>query len=716
MISRQVLGLLFLIISVPCLSQHTIHAVKTNEPPVIDGRIETLWRQAALVTSFTQRVPYNGEPVTEKTAFYFLYDRENFYIAARCYHEDIDDISSRELARDVNLGEEDRIQIILDTYLDGRNGYWFQIGPRGSIGDALVSENGRAFNKSWDGIWDGKSRMHENGWDAEIVIPFKTLSFRKGADTWGVKLIRNIKKRSESAYWPPTTIDSERFQVSDAGRIVGLEGITQGIGLDVVPYFTTGVSKKKAKPIHEVLDVGVDAFYQITPSLKASVTVNTDFAQTEADARKINLTRFSLFFPEKRDFFLDGANHFNFGINGDQSNPQSKRVIPFFSRRIGLDSAGRPIPVEYGGKFTGQIENWNIGALQIKDRNDWSSIGYSIARVSRNIGKQSYIGVIGTHGNSLNERNNGLTGMDLQLATSEFRDNKNLVYNLYGLKSFTEGISRHDYSWGTEINYPNDFLSLRQGYMQIGEGFVSGLGFVPRKNIRNIYGHIGLGPRPEKFGILQVRSRLNYYMIHDLNDGGFRSSKANLKILHIELISGEELGVDYAWQREALDHDFRIIDEVVIPADTYGFKWYELELQTAKRRNFWVNAGLRRGSFYNGKRNDWDIQGGWQVAIPVFIGVESERAYVYLDQGDFITQIFRVNLNLLFSPNLTWYNFAQYDNQSETIGAQSRFQWIFKSGKELFVVWNSPGISDPLSRFQMDEYEARLKIKYTMRF
>ena len=714
---KQYSCLLLLLFS-PCqiFPQYIIPAIKSEQSPIIDGKLESLWDQASLVNEFVQREPVIGMPVSEKTEFLILYDRDNLYIATRCFHADPADITSKELARDVNLGQEDRIQVILDTYLDGRNSYWFQIGPRGSIGDALVSENGRSFNKAWDGIWDGKSHIHENGWDAEIVIPFKTLGFKKGQDTWGIKLIRNIKKNAEASYWPPTTLDAERFQVSDAGRITGLKNISQGIGLDMVPYFTTGVSKKKEDSTVKLSDVGLDVYYQITPSLKAALTVNTDFAQTEVDTRQINLTRFSLFFPEKRDFFLDGANYFNFGIAGDDMNPHRNRLMPFFSRRIGLDAEGEPVPIQYGGKFSGQAGKWNIGMLHIKDQNPWDNAGYSVGRVSRNIGKQSYFGIIGTHGNSMYENDNALAGLDIQLATSEFRDSKNLVYNLYGLKSFTSGLHGDDFSWGTEISYPNDFMKLRQGYMQIGENFTSGLGFVPRKNIRNVYGGIVIGPRPDKLGILQIHSGIEYFLISDLNKGGLLSAEADLQILNIKFLSGEEFEISCRWQNEMLEKDFNIIDSVIISAAEYDFTRVEAAIQTAQRRKFWLKTKMAHGGFYTGTRTDWAIEAGWQAAVPVFIGAGSERIYVNLDEGEFITQIFRFNLNFLFSPNLTWYNFAQYDNESKTLGIQSRFQWILKPGKEFFLIWNSSKISDPLSRFRVEEYQARLKLKYAFRF
>ena len=388
MFNKLILSVSVLLISIASLeAQPEIKAVFTSTPPIFDGLVnEDVWKNAVVINELFQREPKPGEPVSEKTEFYFLYDQNNLYIGIHCY-DDPAAITAKEMSRDVSLGDDDRVQVILDTYLDGRSGYWFQIGPRGSIGDALVNENGKDFNKSWDGLWDGKAKITDKGWDGEMIIPFKTLGFKKDISTWGLKLIRYIKRKSEASYWPATTLDANKFQISDAGRISGLTGITQGIGLDIVPYLTSGISKKQGISPKSVLDGGFDAFYHVTPSLKAAITVNTDFAQTEVDEKQINLTRFSLFFPEKRDFFLDGANFFTFGITGDSENPQSTQMIPFFSRRIGLDADGNPVSIKYGGKFTGKIGNWNLGVLHIKDNNQWENPGYTVARISRNLGR-----------------------------------------------------------------------------------------------------------------------------------------------------------------------------------------------------------------------------------------------------------------------------------------------------------------------------------------
>jgi hypothetical protein len=706
----------FLLLPVTILfAQPEIKAVFTDTPPVIDGRLnDDVWKNASAVGDLFQREPHQGKPASEKSEFYFLFDQNNIYVGVYC-HDDPKGITAKELARDVSLGEDDRIQVIFDTYLDGRSGYWFQIGPRGSIGDALVNENGKDFNKSWDGLWDGKARITEDGWTAELIIPYKTLAFKDGNSNWGLKIIRYIKRRSEVDTWPATSLNGNRFQLSDAGRITGITGITQGIGLDVIPYATAGLSKKEGEKSDPVINGGLDVFYNITPSLKAALTFNTDFAQTEVDDKQINLTRFSLFFPEKRDFFLDGANFFTFGINGDSENPMNTQNLPFFSRRIGLDAEGNPVPIIYGGKFTGKVGNWNLGFMHIKDNNKWDNPGYTVGRISRNFWKQSSVGIIGTNGDAFSAGSSSLAGIDLRLASSELSGNKNITYNLYTLKSFTDSLKGKDISFGTEINYPNDFLNFRVGYMQIGQNYNAGLGFVPRKNIRNFYGGIGIGPRPKNPPLMQVKTGIRYALYTNLQDGGVETAGIDFNVADLIFLSGDDISLTSSYQFESLNEDFHIFGDYVIPAREYNFWRHSLSFSSAKRRNIWITAKAGLGSFYSGTRKDFVLQAGYKIFVPVYVGAESNRTWVDLPAGSFVTQIYRFSLNFLFSPNLSWYNYAQYENQTKIAGLQSRFQWIIKPGKEIYLTFNSPFI-DPLERFHAEAYEARFKVNYTIRF
>ncbi|RPH90953.1 MAG: hypothetical protein EHM72_18450, partial [Calditrichaeota bacterium] len=401
------------------LSQSAIQALLIETPLQIDGWVdEAVWGTLPAIEQLQQRQPHIGQPMSEQTWIALCQDEHNLYFAFKCFESRPEKITANELARDISLSYEDKIQIIIDTFYDQRNAYWFQINPRGCIGDALVSQNGATLNKSWDGLWSGKAHITSWGWEGEIAIPFKTISFREGQDVWGLKILRQVSWKNEVGYWPVANLDSYRFQVSDAGQLHGMAVASQGIGLDIVPYLLAGVDHFTDSAAEYPFDIGGDAFYRFTPGLKGAFTLNTDFAQTEVDDRRINLTRFPLYFEEKRDFFLDGDNYFRFGLNGESEHPYSQSLIPFFSRRLGLDAHGDPIPIVGGAKFTGQAGDWNIGALSLIDEQNGRNNPYGVARLSRNIGGGSQMGFLATSGESGSMADNTVLGIDLKLATS----------------------------------------------------------------------------------------------------------------------------------------------------------------------------------------------------------------------------------------------------------------------------------------------------------
>jgi len=691
----------------------TVKATFVQNPPKIDGELEPLWENVTIIKDFYQREPNTGEPVSEKTLVYICYDKDNIYFGFKCY-DDPASITAKEMARDVSLRYDDRVQIILDTFLDHRNAYWFQIGPRGSIGDALVSQNGAAFNKQWDGLWTGKAKINNHGWDAEVAIPFKTMNFRTGQTTWGLKLIRHILHKQESAYWPQANLNAYVFQVSDAGLLVGLEGITQGIGLDVSPYGLAGLDQEIGQKHHYPLDAGFDIFYQITPALKSALTVNTDFAQTEVDSRQINLTRFALHFPEKRNFFLDGASYFNFGIDGDRQSPYSKRLIPFFSRRLGLDEEGNPIPIVWGAKMTGQAGPWNLGFLNIMDERNDRRKNFTVARISRNIGNQSSVGLIATNGNTLSTAGSSLFGMDMKLASSSFRGNKNIALILFGLKSSTDSLKNDDWAFGGEIVYPNDFLFYRIGFHQIDKNFRAGIGFVPRLDIRESYAEFSFGPRPKRWGLLQIFFKTGIDYITDMVNQ-LQTRKIDFTPIHLRFLSGDEVIFTTSSQFERLNEDFDIYTDHIIPTGIYQFRRHTLSIESARRRNFWSTFQYTWGHFYNGNRQEAVLAFGYKVSVPLFIGSEYEHNDVWLTDGKFSTDIIRLNANILFSPDVTLYNFIQYDSFSKSMGWQSRFRWILSPGNEILFVWNSVW-DDPLERYRVQQSTTRIKVKYNYRF
>ena len=700
-----------------------LKAVYTSIPPKIDGRTDDkVWETAPVITELIQRQPNTGEPSSEPTAVYILYDENFLYIGFRCT-DDPKKITANELARDVSLGNDDRVQIIFDTFLDKRNGYWFQVGPKGSIGDALVSENGAGFNKQWDGLWEGKAKIHATGWDAELAIPFKTLNFRPDQPEWGMKIIRNIIRKSETSYWPMANLDSYKFQISDAGALTGLKEITKGIGLDITPYIITGIDKPESENSNYIrnknplFNLGGEIFYRVTPGIKAALTFNTDFAQTEVDSRQINLTRFSLLFPEKRGFFLDGAQYFNFGIGGDEQSRYGKNNIPFFSRSIGLDADGNPIPIIWGAKVTGQAGPWNIGFQNITDKPD-DSRNFTVARVTRNLGNQSYVGFIGTNGNALSEESNQLIGLDMRLATARFKGNKVLAFSGFGMKSFTEGLEGKDIAWGTEINYPNDFLKFRVGHQELGENYRAGIGFVPRLGIKENYAEVALGPRPNKYGILQINFRAGGDFITDF-DNTLLTREIRLVPLEVMLISGDNFLFSTEPMFEYLYEDFNIFpsDSISIKVGTYNFWRHSIQIRSAQRRKIWFQPEYSWGSFFDGYRHDFGFAFGYKINTPLFVGMEYELSKVYLPAGDFEAQVYRINANIFFGPDISLTNYIQYDNVSQKIGWQSRFRWILKPGNEILLVWNSTLYEQPeKDRFTLQESFTRLKLNYNFRF
>ncbi len=711
LITRCLLPLLlsgFFVITPAFSAENDVPAVFVENPPEIDGLLtEDIWETAGKVDRLYQREPNFGQPNSEQTEFYFCYDKNNLYIGMKCYGAP-EQITAKEMARDVSLGNDDRVQVILDTFLDRRNGYWFQIGPRGSIGDALISRNGAIFNKQWDGLWDGRAVILEDRWEAEIVIPFKTMGFDPGSSTWGLTLIRHIKKKAESSYWPVANLDGYNFKVSDGGQLTGLEGITQGMGLDIVPYGLAGMDYRQHEDYDYPSDVGLDVFYQITPGLKAALTVNTDFAQTEVDARQINLTRFALKFPEKRDFFLDGSNYFEFGP------AESDTLVPFFSRRLGLDAAGNPVPIITGAKITGKVGNWEIGGLDILDDREDGARNFGVVRVNRNFLGESSFGLIATDGNAQSSSENTVLGADLRLATSKFRGNKNLSFLAYGLVSETDGITGRGAAWGTELNLPNDRFKFRTGYQAIEEGFVAGVGFVPRTGIRNSYLDFAFGPRPEKWGILQTTSGFSLGYITDMHNQ-LETRTIGLTPLSLRFLSGDTVGVKTAFHYEYLDEDFNIQDDIVIPSAGYSFNRWGADFVSAQHRRFYSSLGFETGGFYDGDRTDYEIELGWKISVPVFVSGTFEHRVVELNSGDFTADVYRGNCNFLFTPRLTLNNYVQYDNLSQKMGWQSRMQWILKPGNDIILVWNSVAL-DPLERFDVLESSARIKINYTFRF
>ncbi len=709
-------SLLFFSLTLPSHGQSQINAVRVDTPPDIDGKVDdAVWSNAFMINEFYQQEPNHGAPVSERTEVYVCYDSKSIYFGFKCW-DDPEKISAKEMLYDAKLTNDDRMRILIDTYLNRRTGYYFAINPLGSKNDASLSNDGSSKNEDWDGIWYGKAHITDWGWEAEVAIPFMTLGFDKSNDSWGIKFSREIEHKVETSYWPKVNINTQANQLSNAGLLTGLKDISQGIGLSLSPYLVTGFDRKRSEEPDYKLTAGLDVSYQITPGMKASVTLNTDFAETEVDNRQINLTRFSLHYPEKRNFFLDGANFFQFGNETGGNKSIQEKVITFFSRRMGLDTLGQPVPINYAAKFTGMAGNWNIGALYINDDREKGMNNFYVTRVSRNFWKQSSIGFIGTYGNALGPETNFVAGLDLKLATSSFLGDKNATLILFGQKSFTEELTNsNNGSYGIQVDSPNDLVKASLGYYRVEKDFVAGMGFVPRTDINETFGGLTLGPRLNRYGIFQISAGGEFSIITNASTNDLETREIKLQPVGIRFLSGDELTYSLVNQYEYLKEDFNIFNDAVISAGSYSWWQNEIKLETKGARDIWGEFTYGFGNFYDGKQKDIEIVANWKIGAPFLFACRLKRNIIDLPEHSFTANVYQFNANILFSPNLTLYNFIQYDNESSTIGLQSRFRWILKPGNEILFVWNSKYVESD-SNYITDTGSLRFKIKYNIRF
>ncbi len=689
--------------------------LQTGEKIRVDGKLdEFAWETASSIGNLVQVLPKQGEEPGEKTEVRVLVSHEALYFGILCFDRTPDAIIATQLTRDAELEVDDNLSIVLDPFFDHRNGFFFTINPNGARADGQISNSAEFTNLDWDGIWNAHSRITSEGWVAEIEIPFKTLRFKPGQSVWGLNVQRIIKRNNETNRWSGARRDIWLSNLAEAGRLEGIPNVRQGMGLDIRPY---GLMLRKEGNEWEV-DGGLDISKNLAPNLNASLTINTDFAETEADARQVNLTRFALFYPEKRSFFLEGAGVFEVSTG----NPMMPDLIPFFSRRIGLMQQGgvtSEVPILAGAKITGRQSRYNIGFLDVQtDAVD--SIGLDgqnllAARVSRDFWKQSYVGGIFTRGNPSGLGNNTLVGADARFATSSFRDKKNLSLSLFAFRTDDEFSNAVDYAGGFSIDYPNDKWFANLSWKQIGDDFNAALGFVPRTGIRKTNAMFMFRPRPEKAGIRQITFHAFPELITNL-DNRIDNWRVAISPFEVEFNSGDMFEFEILPQFERLSFPFPISRNVTVPAGSYQTTRYGVRAETATKRPWVVNFEAEFGDFYSGTRRDVELELTLKPSHHLILGLRAERADVSLEQGDFFTQLFGLGADYNFSPNVSWANLVQYDNESRMLGFQTRFRWILRPGNDLFLVLNR-GWFRTLDGDYVSSYDrGTVKLHYTFRF
>jgi len=621
--------------------------------------------------------------------------------------------------RDEGLGSDDRFMWTIDTFLDGRTGYFFEMNPSGLMADALLGINGQ--NREWDGIWNARARRSEIGWTLEIEIPFRTLNFNPNSDTWGINFQRTVRRKNEESIWNGWARNQGLRRMNNAGLVTGIRDVSQGHGLDIKPYglFTSEASPGRGDGSMDGSGkTGLDLFYNPTPLVRANLTINTDFAQTEVDRRQVNLTRFSLFFPEQRQFFLDGAIFFDFGSPTDAD----LRISPFFSRRIGLGATGEPQTIDFGTKVTGQIAGQDVGLLHVRTGEDdgLASEDFTVARIKHRVLSQSYIGAMYTRRNPrlAGGEASHTAGLDGMFATSSFLGSQNLEATGWLLHATRPGISSDNSAFGATVNYPNDRWSARVDATEVQERFTPSIGFVTRQSYRRYQPTLQFAPRPASHRYIRQFTFNGGVDVQTDLQNELLTRSVDLTLIQVNLHSQDNVALATSRRYERLDAPFDISDGIMLPAGAaYHFTRYRVSGQTANRRVLAVNGRYETGDFYSGTRTERVLNVGIRARPGLIVYLNGEWNAVTLPEGNFTTRLYRIVAETQFSPFIAAVNDIQYDTQSDVIGWQSRFRWILTPGNDLYLVYTHNWVDDPLlDRFSTLDKRFASKVLYTYRF
>lgn len=681
-----------------------LKAHKVEKGPVIDGYLnDDVWRQAVPFTNFKMVEPETGKAPSEKTELRVLYDEKNLYIGVYCFMKNPSAIAVTNLQHDQHKNGNDLVKVLLDPFQDKRHAYAFFVNAKGARTDGLAS-GGEHFSTNWDGIWEAKSKLLDDGWSTEFKIPFKTISFNPKLDEWGLNVERYIPTKQETIRLSGISKDSFFYNPAEAALLGKIENIKQGKGITFKPFATLQTTRDyggDGKREWEV-DGGFDLYKNFTPNLVGVLTFRTDFAETEVDDRQINLTRFSLYYPEKRSFFLEGSEIFSFEGGGGYR----PAFVPFFSRRIGLYE-GEQVPIDWGAKVYGKIGRTNIALLDVKTRayNGLPSENFFAGRIYRNIFSESKVGIIFTSGEPGSKETNTLFGIDFKYATSRFLKNKNFSFAGWWVTNNNKLPDGKHYGYGIQVEYPNDLLDVNIRYSYFGDALDPGLGFLPRKDIQQWLSNFKFSPRPVKgvFGRLvrQVGFENYAWIFWNLN-GELESSRISVApFTVIGMESGERLEFFFITHKEVLPEPFEVSDNVVIPIGEYVYYRYQYLLRTASHRKVSAEVKYETGGFYGGKLSQLEVKADFSYRANIRLGLEGIFVRGRLPEGDFREAVYRARADFYLNPDLGFMIYVQYDSVSENIGANLRFKWRISPGNTIYFVYNKSWEKgfDPLAAY-----------------
>jgi len=703
-----------------------IQAGRVEKGPNIDGLLsDFVWKEAMPFSTFSMVEPTPGAEPTEKTEIRVLYDESNLYLGIYCYDSEPEKIAANSLAHDQTGGSsgswgfghthvstsDDVVRILIDPFLDKRTAYVFYINPKGARSEGLVSGGNASLN--WDGIWEARTKILPDGWSAEIKIPFKTISFKPELPAWGLNVERYIARKLETIRLSGISRDANFNNPMMAAELEGIYDIQQGLGITIRSYGLVAAQNDRLveNNYHWKAQGGVDIYKNFTPNLVGALTYNTDFAETEVDERRINLTRFPMFFPEKRMFFLEGSETFNFS--------SSISFIPFFSRKIGLYH-GQQVPINFGAKLYGKIGKANVSLIDMgtKAFEELPKNNLFSGRITYDVFSESKVGIIFTNGSPTGDRNT-LFGFDFNYATSRFAGSKNLWLAAWAAYNWNEEEGKH-HGFGFRANYPNDKVNIESTYAYYGEALDPGLGYMMRTGIQTFYLKMSYNPRPTRGWLGKAIRQFFFESSSDFYwklDGTLETSRLTFAPLSFRTESGKRFSVNLVVNHDVLPYDFEVAEGVVLPAGPYNFTNCRLSLNTAPYRPLSFNLNYTVGGFYSGHYGDLNAGLVYHYRGNLDVSFNTNLVRGTLPQGKINGNVYQLKLDFYFSPDLGFMNYIQYDSVSRLLGWSARFRWEVNPGNFIYLIYTSNWERrwDPASRFYAVGNRGVFKITLSIR-
>ena len=681
--------------------QLVIRAHPLSERVVIDGRLdEPIYSRFEPASGFVQVEPRHNEPATEQTQVWIFFDERAIYIGLRCFDSAPERWSSLDKRRDSSgFGQGESVSVSLDTFHDRRNGFSFGINPAGGISDGAIT-NERDNNRDWNTIWDSRASRFEDGWAVEMAIPFSSLRYAPGAQAWGINVRRTVQWKNEMSYLNPVPLSGESppqfglFRFSSAATLIGLTTPPESRLFEIKPY---GISSLKTDLESDVpfankgtASIGVDAKVGVTRGLTADFTYNTDFAQVEDDEQQVNLTRFSLFYPEKREFFLEGQGIFAFGGFTQQGSGRPGEIpLPFFSRRIGIDDDGRAVPILGGARLTGRTGKYSLGLVDIQTKQDDASgqpsTNFSVMRVRRDILRRSNVGLIVVNRSAYGTRASANQAYGVDGLFSFF---ENLNINTYFANTHTPGLRGDTGSHRAQFEYGGDRYGLVLEDMSVGKHFNPEAGYVRRADIRRNNGQLRFSPRPASSAVVrQYEYSVSVDQFTRLSDGLLETRVAE-GTFGIDLQNSDQFRFELADNLEELTEPYEVVEGVDIPLGRYRFQNVNAQYEFGTQRRISGELSYEAGGFFGGTKHTVGFSDGRVEPVPNLL-VEPNISFNWINvpQGNFTARLIGGRLIYMFSPRMFVSALVQYNSDGGLLATNARFRWEYRPGSDLFIVY-----------------------------